>query len=62
MTSDQQIHTLLTAQRFGGNFLRRLADAGLAADPGNRAILFRAFPQLMQVFGPGSSLYSEDLG
>lgn len=62
MTSDQQIHTLLTAQRFGGNFLRKLAAAGLAADPNNRAAIFSAFPQLTQVFGPGSSLYSEDLG
>lgn len=62
MTSNQQLHTLLTAQRFGGNFLRHLADAGLAADPNNRATLFQSFPQLAQVFGPGSALYSEDLG
>jgi hypothetical protein len=62
MTSDQQLHTLLTAQRFGGNFLRKLADAGLAADPINRAQLLRSFPQLGHTFGPHSTLYSEDLG
>jgi len=62
MTTDQQIHTLLTAQRFGGNFYRKLADAGLAADPSNRAIIFNAFPKLHQLFGPTSTLYSEDLG
>ena len=61
MTSSQQIHTLLTAQRFGGNFLRHLAAAGLAADPVNRAKILQAWPQLQQTFGPGSALYSEDL-
>jgi hypothetical protein len=62
MRSDQQVHTLLTAQRFGGNFFRKLAEAGLAADPINRAAIFSAFPQLPQTFGPHSALYSEDLG
>jgi hypothetical protein len=62
MTSDQQLHTLLTAQRFGGNFMRKLADAGLAADPITRAHLLLSFPKLGQTFGPHSTLYSEDLG
>lgn len=62
MTTDQQIHTLLTAQRFGGNFIRLLATAGLAADPTNRALIFQHWPRLMQEYGPASCLYSEDLG
>lgn len=62
MTTDQQIHTLLTARRFGGNFIRFLATAGLFADPTNRALIFQHWPQLMQEYGPTSCLYSEDLG
>lgn len=61
MTSDQQLHTLLTAQRFGGQFMRRLAEAGLCADPMNRALIFEHWPRLTQDYGPGTCLYSEDL-
>jgi hypothetical protein len=62
VTSDQQINTLLTAATFGGNFMRKLAEAGLAADPANRALLFMTFQQLTDDYGPASCLYSEDLG
>jgi hypothetical protein len=62
VTAEQQLHTLLTAQRFGGNFMRKLADAGLAADPANRALIFEAFQRLTDDYGPDSCLYSEDLG
>lgn len=62
MTSEQQIHTLLTAQRFGGNFIRLLATAGLAADPINRGLIFQCWPQMVQQYGPTSCLYSEELG
>ncbi|NBS69077.1 hypothetical protein EBT31_09205 [bacterium] len=62
MTPDQQLHTLLTAQRFGGNFMKHLATAGLAADPQNRQVLFDAFPDLENFYGPRTMFYSEDLG
>ena len=62
LTAEQQIHTLLTAQRFGGIFMRRLAEAGLAADPLNKQTLFAAFPDLQRFYGPLSAFYSEDLG
>ena len=62
LTTEQQIHTLLTAQRFGGNFMRKLADAGLAADPSNKQTLFAAFPDLQHLYGPLSAFYSEELG
>lgn len=62
MTPDQEVHTLLTAQRFGGNFMRHLAAAGLAADPENRQRLFAAFPDLQNFYGPRTMFYSEDLG
>ena len=62
MTSDQEIHTLLTARRFGGYFHSKLAEAGLAAHPRSRLIIFAHFPQLAKQFGPGSRFYSEALG
>jgi hypothetical protein len=62
VTADQQLRTLLTAQRFGGHFMRKLADAGLAADPANRALIFETFQRLTDDYGPASCLYSEDLG
>ena len=62
MTPEQQLHTLFTAQRFGGYSMRKLADFGLAADPANRALIFETFQRLTDDFGPASCLYSEDLG
>ena len=62
MTTEQQVNTLLTANRFGGLFMRRLAVAGLVADPVNRALIFQHWPKLAQDYGPTSCLYSEDLG
>ena len=38
----------------GGHFYRKLAEAALAADPINRAKIFRAFPQLTEKYGPES--------
>lgn len=62
LTPSQQFHTLLTARHFGGFFVSKLADAGLAADSTNRAALFAAFPTLETSYGPGTLLYTEDLG
>jgi len=62
MSTEQQLHTLLTAQRFGGNFMRLLATAGLAADPQNKQRLFEAFPELENFYGPRTMFYSESLG
>lgn len=51
--SDTDIHyTFITAAQCGGNFFRRLAEAGLAADPTNRQRLLTAFPELTTIYGP----------
>ncbi len=42
--------------------MRKLADAGLAADPSNKQTLFAAFPDLQHFYGPLSAFYSEELG
>ena len=62
LTPEQQIATLLSARRFGGYFMQRLAEAGLAADPSNRATLFNAFPKLVEDYGPDAILHRTDLG
>ena len=61
MTHTDQINTLLSARRFGGYFMQRLAEAGLAADPENRAALFASFPQLTSDYGPDAVLHCTDL-
>ena len=56
--SDTDIHyTFVTATQYGGNFFRRLAEAGLAADPLNRQRLITAFPELLSSYGPDTKLH-----
>ena len=56
--SDTDIHyTLVTAVQYGGSFFRRLAEAGLAADPINRQRLITAFPELTSIYGPDTKLH-----
>lgn len=61
LTTEQQIATLLSARHFGGYFMQRLAEAGLAADPSNRKTLFDAFPKLVEEYGPDAPLHCTDL-
>jgi hypothetical protein len=62
MTESQERHTLLTAQHFGGAFVKALARAGLVADLRNRERIFQAFPEILGLYGPRGDFYSEDLG
>ena len=56
--SDTDLHyTFLTAVQYGGTFFRRLAEAGLAADPTNRQRLLTAFPELTSIYGPDTKLH-----
>jgi hypothetical protein len=56
--SDTDLHyTFVTATQYGGNFFRRLAEAGLAADPLNRQRLLTAFPELATIYGPDTELH-----
>ena len=56
--SDTDLHyTFVTAAQYGGNFFRRLAEAGLAADPTNRQRLITAFPELLSIYGPDTELH-----
>jgi hypothetical protein len=62
MTSSDTFWTLQTAIAYGGGFMRRLADAGLHADPGNRQRLLRAFPELSACYGPQTFLHRQARG
>ena len=54
MNSTEQLKTLEIAILNGGSFYSKLAHAALAADPINRALIFKTFPTLEMHFGPMS--------
>jgi len=54
MNSTEQLKTLEIAILNGGSFYSKLAHAALAADPINRALIFKTFPKLEMAFGPMS--------
>ena len=54
MNSNEQLKTLEIAILNGGSFYSKLAHAALAADPINRALIFKTFPNLEIHFGPMS--------
>ena len=60
LTAKQEHFTLITAHRFGGSFMRPLAQDGIFADDENRRKIFSAFPELIWKYGPQSRFYSED--
>ena len=59
MTSSDTFWTLQTAIAYGGGFMKRLAEAGIHADPENRYRLMLAFPELQQCYGPHTWLHKQ---
>jgi hypothetical protein len=58
--SDADIYwTFTTAIQYGGGFYRKLAMAGLSADPGNRQRLLNAFPEMVTTYGTASKLHHQ---
>jgi hypothetical protein len=57
MTDQEKHYTLKTAIRHGGFFYRKLAEAALAADADNQALIFKTWPTLVLHYGPSSTLY-----
>ena len=57
MKPDDFNKTIEMAILHGSHFYRKLAEAALAADPINKAIIFRAFPHLTERYGPESPFY-----
>ena len=57
MKPDDFTKTLEMAILHGGHFHRKLAEAALAADPINKALIFRCFPDLVANYGPDSTFF-----
>ena len=57
MKPDDFTKTLEMAILHGGHVYRKLAEAALAADPINKAKIFRTFPDLTETYGPDSSFF-----
>jgi len=54
-----EIHNTTEAMiRFGGSFAKTFATTVRVADTENRTRLFRAFPDLLEKYGPNSNFYS----
>ena len=49
--------TFQTSASYGGSFFCALADAGLAADPGNKRRILMAFPEMVSTYGTASALH-----
>ena len=49
-------------RRFGGSFVRNLAELVAVADPENVARLLAAFPEYFKKYGPGSDAFATAAG
>ncbi len=54
MTSNDFYILTETMRRYGGGFCTKLADAICAADSTNKQKIIKAFPELVEAYGPGS--------
>ena len=54
MTQSEIVRMFQIAQVHGGGFMRKLATAGLVADPDNVGKILRTWPELQSMYGPGS--------
>ena len=54
MTQSEIVRMFQIAQVHGGGFMRKLATAGLVADPDNVGKILRTWPELQGMYGPGS--------
>ena len=61
MTGTEVLNIFKTAAHHGSGFQKRLAQAGILADPDNKALILRTWPFFVQTYGPGTALYKEDL-
>jgi len=59
MTTKELSNTFDSMQRNGGGFCRLLAQAWCKADVANKVRIEKAFPHLLEDYGPGSAFYEE---
>lgn len=59
--TQSEIHRMFQiAQVHGGGFMRKLATAGLVADPDNVGKILRTWPEFESRYGPGSSFWERE--
>ncbi len=58
MTYDEVFQMIACMEKYGGNFVKALANAFKAADPTNRQKLIEAFPNYVSEYGPNSPFVS----
>ena len=59
--TQSEIHRMFQiAQVHGGGFIRKLATAGLVADPDNVGKMLRTWPEFQSRYGPGSSFWDRE--
>jgi hypothetical protein len=58
MSADERAITLSAMRRFGGSFVRLLAQAWQAADAEHAAKLGICYPELTSFYGPGTVPYA----
>jgi hypothetical protein len=49
--------TIFVMRRYGGAFVKQLAELLAVADPQNTARVLAAFPEVFAKYGPGSKLF-----
>lgn len=57
LDDQQYFYTLKTMETLGGGFVHNLAQAWTRADSYNRGRLEQAFPDMVERYGPPSTLY-----
>ena len=57
MTQEDIFYTFETAIEYADAFHRRLAQAGLMADPENKALILKTWPIFISCYGPNTTLY-----
>lgn len=50
LTSNEKLQLVENMRRYGGNFVSKLADALIAADPKNTQRIYDAFPDIVEKY------------
>jgi hypothetical protein len=58
MTYDEVYQMIFRMEKYGGSFVKALAEAFKVADPTNRQKLIDAFPNYVNEYGPNSQFTS----
>ena len=57
MTHDEKLITIRAMNRYGGSFVKALSKAWICADDDNAKRIETAFPEYIEIYGPGSAFF-----